>query len=134
MPLDLTIALPDRIFHHESIIRIRAFGSHGEFCILPRHIDCVSVLKRGIVTCMNVSGEKRLFAVDAGILVKQGSEVMLSTPRAIRAEDEETLRSEVSAFFSNLEERERKTRSALRKIEADFVRTLVDSEEDGASL
>lgn len=112
-------------------MRLRAFASHGEFCILPRHIDCVADLVPGIVTCVTASGERRLFAVDGGILVKCGTEVMLSTPRAVRSESEETLQAAVDRFIARVEERESTTRSALRKIEADFVRTLVDIEEDG---
>ena len=131
MSLDLKIAVPERLFHQESVAKIRAVGSHGDFCLLPRHIDCVVDLVPCMVTCETDAGGRRLFAVDGGILVKRGSEVMLSTPRAIRSETEESLRSAVTHFFSRAEERETKTRSALRKIEADFVRTLVEIEEDG---
>lgn len=130
MIIDFRIIIPRHLFHHEEMAKVRVFASHGEFCLLPRHIDCVADIKPGMVSCLTADGEKRLFAVDGGILVKRGREVMLSTPRAVRGDDEASLREEVSGFFTRLAEREKRTRSALRRIEADFVRTLVEVEED----
>lgn len=129
MPIDFQIALPQRLFHHEQVARIRATSAHGEFCILPRHVDCVADLVPGLVFCESMAGEARHFAVDGGILIKCGARVSLATPRAVRSESEEELHGAVNDLFERLESREISTRSALKRIGSDFVRTLIDVEE-----
>jgi F-type H+-transporting ATPase subunit epsilon len=130
MLIDFKVALPERIFHHEEVTRIRATATHGEFCILPRHIDCVADLIPGLVYCETPAGEERHFAVDGGILVKCGASVSLATPRAVRGESDEELHAAVTGLFAKLEDREVGTRSALRRIGANFVRSLIEVEED----
>lgn len=132
--LDLKILLPHRVFCRERAARLRAEGAHGVFCILPRHIDCVINLVPGILLLENENGEESSFAVDGGTFVKRGGEVLVSTPHAARSEDVGGIRAAVRASFRELEEREQTTRSALAKIEADFVRKFIEVEEDGGVI
>ena len=70
------------------------------------------------------------FAVDGGILVKRGASVLVSTPHAVAGEEGTLLKSRVRRYLEETAEREQRTRYALRKIEANFVRTFVEAEED----
>lgn len=126
--ISLKIALPHSIFHEEEVLRIRAIASHGSLTLLPRHVDCVVDLSPGILSCESDEGT-RIFAVDGGIMVKHEREVLVSTPHAVRPEGSDLGKS-VREAFETIAERESRTRSALRKIEADFVRTFVEVKED----
>lgn len=128
--LSLKMVLPNRVFHEETVHALRAIGAHGSFALRPRHIDCVVALVPGILSCASEDEETRRFAVDGGILVKCGSEVFVSTPHAVRGEPGINLKETVRQSFRELAVREERTRSALRKIEADFVRTFVEVEEN----
>lgn len=101
--------------------RVAARGVHGFFTLLPRHVDCVAALLPGLVT---LDGE--VLAVDEGLLVKQGSRVTLSVRDAVVGAPLETLRAVVAERFLTLDERERRARSALARMEADLLRRLVD--------
>jgi F-type H+-transporting ATPase subunit epsilon len=132
--LDVKILVPHRVFWRERAGRLRAEGAHGVFCVLPRHIDCVVNLVPGILLLENENGEECSFAVDGGTFVKRGEEVLVSTPHAARSEEVGGIRSAVRESFRELEDRERTTRSALAKIEADFVRKFIEIEEDGGVI
>jgi F-type H+-transporting ATPase subunit epsilon len=52
--------------------------------------------------------------------------VRVSTRRAVRSEDLGELKQIVEQEFRTLDERERKTRSILAKLEADFAKSLFE--------
>ena len=64
-------------------------------------------------------------AVNGGILVKQGDMVMVATRVAVSGELG-LLHETVNRFMNDLDERERKARSAVARLEADFVRRFVE--------
>ena len=57
-------------------------------------------------------------------LVKQGDEVRIATRMAVSGELG-VLRQAVDHFLSDVDDRERKARSAVARLEADFVRRFV---------
>ena len=57
--------------------------------------------------------------------MKQGEEVRIATRMAVSGELG-VLREAVDRFLSAVDERERKTRSAVARLEADFVRRFVE--------
>jgi F-type H+-transporting ATPase subunit epsilon len=71
-------------------------------------------------------GEEFYLAVDEGILVKCGAEVLVSTRNAAQGADLGQLQKLIREQFAALDEREKQTRSALAKIEADFVRRFME--------
>jgi F-type H+-transporting ATPase subunit epsilon len=121
----LKVVLPMRIFLDQEVTKVVAEAANGSFCLLPKHIDFVAALVAGIISFESEKGEEYL-AVDEGVLVKRASEVRVSTRRAFRSKDLGELKQTVKQEFRTLDERERKTRSILAKLEADFAKSLFE--------
>ncbi len=121
----LKVFLPTRIFLNQEVTKIIAEAETGSFCLLPKHIDFVAALVPGIISFDHEEGEEYL-AVDKGVLVKRSSEVRISTRRAMRSRDLGTIKQIVKHEFKILDEREKKARSVLAKLEADFARRLFE--------
>lgn len=122
----LKVLLPKKVLLEEQVVKVIAEGQDGSFCLLPRHVDFVSALVPGLLEFEGVDGTETYLAVDEGILVKCGAEVLVSTRNAARGADLGQLQALIREQFSELDEREKQTRSALAKIEADFVRRFME--------
>ena len=70
------------------------------------------------------SGKVHYFAVDEGILVKAGSQVLVSVRNAFGGTDLGKLHESVEKEFLKLDESEREVRSTMAKIESGFLYTL----------
>jgi len=129
--MDLKILLPARVFAEESgVTRIVVETDHGSFGILPRRLDCVAVLRAGILIYENdVDGEVYV-AVDEGILIKTGAQVQVSVRDAIAGRELGQLRSAVQQKFLGLNEQERNLRMVLGKMESGLIRRLVALENE----
>lgn len=125
--MKLKVLLPAKVLLDQEVTKVIAEAENGSFCILPRHIDFVSSLVPGIMS-FESGNEEEFLAVDEGILVKWGSDVMVSTKNAVRTKDLGILQQTVKEQFRILDEREKKTRSILAKLEADFVRRFLEME------
>lgn len=123
----LRVLLPSRVLLDSEVTRVLAEGLEGHFCLLPRHVDYVSALVPGLLSCETPEGEVHL-AVDEGILLKRGADVTVATPRAVTSHDLATLRDEVRRMAERSDEQERKTRDALANLEATLVRRFVQLE------
>ncbi len=121
----LKVLLPTKVLIDEEVTKVVAEAEDGSFCILPRHIDFVSALVPGIFSFTSGDGEEFL-AVDEGILVKCASTVTVSTRKAMRSRDLGMLKRTVREEFRSLDEREKKTRTILAKLEADFARSVFE--------
>ena len=124
--MKLKVLLPTQILLDETTNKINAEAENGAFGILPNHIDFVTALVPGILSFDSQNGEEIFLAVDQGILVKCGAEVLVSTRNAIRGTDLETLQQTVETQFKTLNEREKMARSAATKLELGFMRGLVE--------
>jgi F-type H+-transporting ATPase subunit epsilon len=69
---------------------------------------------------------EQIVAVDEGVLVKAGRDVMVSVRNAVGGDDLGQLRDTVEREFLNLGERERAVRSVLAKLETSFVRRMLE--------
>ena len=124
--MNLKILLPAKIFTEKSeVTRIVAETGNGSFGILPRRLDCVAVLCPGILLYESNDEGETYIAVDEGILIKTGSQVLVSVRNAILGRDLARLRSAVQQEFLNLNERERSLRAALDKMESGLIRRMV---------
>jgi F-type H+-transporting ATPase subunit epsilon len=65
-------------------------------------------------------------AVDEGVLVKAGNDVMVSVRNAVRGDDLGQLRETVEREFLNLDERARSVRLVLAKLETSFIRRMME--------
>ena len=129
--MNLKVLLPFRIFAEETgVLRIVAETHEGSFGLLPHRLDCVAALAPGILIYENeIEGEVYL-AVDEGVLIKTGLDVLVSVRNAIAGTDLGKLRDSVEREFLNLDEREQSVRSALAKMESGFIRRLAEFHHD----
>lgn len=124
----LKVILPMKVLIDQEVTKVVAEAEDGSFGILPKHIDFVAALVQGIVSFESDNGEEFL-AIDEGILVKCASDVMISTRKAVRSKDLGELKKIVENEFKTLDEREKKTRSILAKLEIDFTKRFLKMRE-----
>lgn len=131
-PMQLRLMVPGRTVVRADALRVVAESPEGSFGILPRHIDVVSALAPGILLYEEPAGGERLVAVDLGLLLKRGPEVLVSVRDAVPGAELESLRATVRERFQRMDDRERRARSALAELEAQFIRRFL--EERGGSV
>jgi len=125
--MHLKILLPFGIFaENTGVSRIVAETREGSFGLLPHRLDCVAALAPGILTYQD-EGEAEVYtAVDEGVLVKTGLDVLVSVRNAIGGTDLGQLHAAVEMEFLNLDEREQSVRSVMAKMESDFISRLAE--------
>ena len=120
--MNLKVLLPHQIFAEKTdVLRIVAETPQGCFGIWPHRLDCATALSPGIFTYATADGEA-FVAVDQGILVKSGEDVLVSVRRAIGGSDLGALRDAVEKEFLTLDENERDVRTVMAKLESGFLR------------
>jgi F-type H+-transporting ATPase subunit epsilon len=121
--MNLKVLLPFQIFAEKTgVSRIVAETAEGSFGLLPHRLDCVAALVPGILIYQTESDAEVLVAVDEGVLVKTGPDVLVSVRRAIGGMDLGQLRASVEKEFLTLDEREQSVRSVMAKLEGGFLR------------
>ncbi|MGL5017783.1 MAG: F0F1 ATP synthase subunit epsilon [Luteolibacter sp.] len=121
--MNLKVLLPFRIFAEKSgVTRMVAETPDGSFGILPNRLDCVAALEPGILIYETEADGEVFVAVDEGVLVKTGPDVLVSVRRAIGGTDLAQLREEVEKEFLTLDEHELSTRTVMAKLETGFLR------------
>jgi F-type H+-transporting ATPase subunit epsilon len=125
--MNLKILLPFQIFAEETgVISIVAETREGSFGMLPHRLDCVATLVPGILIYANEAEEEAYIAVDEGILVKTGLDVLVSVRNAIGGTDLGQLHEAVEREFLNLNEQEQNVLSVMEKMESGFIRSLAE--------
>jgi len=127
--LTLKVMLPTEVLLEEPVVKVIAEAENGSFCLLPRHIDFTASLVPGILSFTDPDGEEQYAALDNGILVKCGGEVLISAFNGVLGEDLTQLRHLVAKHFITLDEQQRTARSALARLEAGVVRKFMEMEE-----
>jgi F-type H+-transporting ATPase subunit epsilon len=123
--MNLKILLPFQIFATESsVTRIVAETPEGAFGLLPHRLDCIAALIPGILIYETAKAGEAFLAVDQGVLVKSGQEVLISVRRALRGGDLGQLRAQVEREFLQLDEQERNVRSVRQHVESELIRRL----------
>lgn len=129
--MNLKILLPFEILAERSgVSRIVADTREGSFGLLPHRLDCVAALVPGILIYESETGGEVYVAVDQGVLVKSGPEVLVSVRRALIGTDLGHLRDSVEREFLTLDEREQGVRSVMAKLEAGFLRRFASLQHD----
>ena len=125
--MKLKILLPYQVYAEvDDVSRIVVETPQGSFGLLPRRLDCVAALEPGILTYETKAQGEVYVAVDEGILVKAGVDVLVSVRNAIGGTDLGTLRDAVARDFVNLDENERQVRAVLARLESGFVRHFTE--------
>jgi F-type H+-transporting ATPase subunit epsilon len=121
--MHLKVLLPFQIFADKTgVSSIVAETRDGSFGLLPHRLDCVAALVPGILTYQTESGGEVFVAVDEGVLVKTGPDVLVSVRRAIAGTDLGQLHEAVKKEFLTLDEREQSVRLVVAKLETGFLR------------
>ncbi len=116
-PMNLKILLPFQVFAEKTgVTRIVAETREGSFGLLPHRLDCVAALVPGILIYQTESGGEVLVAVDEGVLVKTGMDVLVSVRRAIGGTDLGQLHAAVEKEFLTLDDNEQSVRQVSGEI------------------
>lgn len=129
--MNLRVFLPTKILINQQVSKVVAEAQNGSFCILPRHVDFITALVPGLLSFQVDKGKEEFLAVDDGILVKCGSEVLISTRNAMYGHELGQLKQTVEKEFRTLDEKEKKARSVLSKIEAHFIKRFMELKKNG---
>jgi F-type H+-transporting ATPase subunit epsilon len=121
--MNLKVLLPFQIFAEKNdVLRIIAETGEGSFGLLPQRLDCVAALSPGILI-YETKGEGEVYlAIDEGVLVKTGPDVLVSVRRALAGIDLSQLRTRVEKEFLTLDENEQSVRVVMAKLETGFIR------------
>jgi F-type H+-transporting ATPase subunit epsilon len=123
--MNLKVLLPFQVFAEKtSVSRIVAETPEGSFGLLPQRLDCVAALVPGILIYQTEADGEVFVAVDEGVLVKTGPDVLVSVRRAIGGTDLGQLRAVVEREFLTLDEQEKSVRRVVAKLETGFLRRL----------
>ena len=123
MSMQLKILLPHRVFLAQSgVKRIVVETNQGAFGILPNRLDGTAAVAPGIFTYETEAEGELYIAVDKGVLVKAGNEVLVSVRNAISGRELGQLHQAVAEEFMRIGEHEKEVRSVLVKMETRFMR------------
>jgi F-type H+-transporting ATPase subunit epsilon len=132
--MNLKVLLPFRVFADKTgVSRIVAETRAGSFGFLPHRLDCVAPLVPGILVYETEAEGEVYLAVDEGVLVKTGQDVLVSVRRAIGGSGKDQLqelRTSVEQEFLTLDEQEKSVRAVVAKVETDFLRRMVRLHHD----
>ena len=125
--MNLKVLLPFKVYAEKTgVSRIVARTSEGSFGLLPRRLDCVAALVPGILVFETEAEGEVYMAVDEGVLVKSGQDVLVSVRNAIGGTDLSKLHEAVGQEFLNLNDQEKKVRSVLARLESGFIRRFAE--------
>jgi F-type H+-transporting ATPase subunit epsilon len=134
MPLShmkLKVLLPFEVFaEKDSVTRIVSETQEGSFGLLPNRLDCVAALIPGILVIETEDQDESYLAIDEGVLVKAGGDVLVSVRNAIGGAGLGELREAVEQEFLILGEHEASVRAVLARMESGFIRQLADFHHD----
>lgn len=124
--MKLKVLLPFQVFVEKTgVSRIVAETHAGSFGLLPHRLDCVAPLIPGILTYETEADGEVYLAIDEGVLVKTGQDVLVSVRRAMGGGGDDQLlrlRDAVAEEFLKLDEQEQSVRAVMVKLEAGFFR------------
>ena len=127
IPINLKVLLPFQIFvEKKDVKRIVAQTLEGSFGFLPHRLDCTAALGPGILSYQTEADGQVYLAVDQGVLVKTGMDVLVSVRNAIGGTDLDQLHEAVKREFLTVDEQEKSIRSVLAKMESGFIRRFME--------
>ncbi len=125
----LKLNTPNEITIDLAVTKVIAEGTHGSFCLLPKHVDLLAALVPGLLSWEDENGGEAFAAVGEGILVKRADEVLVSAQAATPGGELAELQRIVREEFSKLDQRERAAHAAVAKMEASFLRRTMELAE-----
>ena len=125
--MQLRVLLPFGLFASVAdVTRIVAVTPAGSFGLLPHRLDCATVLSPGLLSYSTTTTGEVHLAVDSGVLVKTGQEVLVCVRHAIAGADLGHLREAVEQEFLKLSEQEKSIRGRIAQLETGLIRRFVE--------
>jgi F-type H+-transporting ATPase subunit epsilon len=125
------VLLPFEVFAERTgVSRIVAETHEGSFGLLPHRLDCVAALAPGILIYETDEEGEVYVAVDEGVLVKTGPDVLVSVRRALSGTDLGQMREAVEREFVTLNQQEQSVRTVMAKLETGFLRRFATFQHD----
>jgi len=125
--MKLKVLLPFQVLTEKAnVTRIVADTLAGSIGLLPNRLDCVAALIPGILVIETEDENETYIAIDEGVLVKSGRDVLVSVRNAIGGAELGELREAVEREFLALDEHEESVRAVLARMESGFIRRLAD--------
>ncbi|MEO6608220.1 MAG: F0F1 ATP synthase subunit epsilon [Aestuariivirga sp.] len=129
--MNLKILLPFQVFAEKTgVSRIVVQTQEGSYGLLPHRLDCVAALVPGVLIYESDADGEVFLAVDQGVLVKTGTDVLVSVRRALHGANLAQLRETVDREFLTLDAQEKSVRSVVAKMEGDLVRRMASFQND----
>jgi F-type H+-transporting ATPase subunit epsilon len=127
--MNLKVLLPSGIFVQRDDVASIVVETHaGSFGILLHRLDCVAALVPGILLYETTSASTVYLAVDEGVIVKSGPNVLVSVRRAISGTNLSELQQAVKREFLLLDSHDREVRKAIAKMEAALIGRFAEFE------
>ncbi|TVU79693.1 F0F1 ATP synthase subunit epsilon [Pseudoalteromonas neustonica] len=124
--MHLKLLLPSQVFIDKTdISNIIVETSSGSYGLLPHRLDFVAVLTPGILTFSTIAEGEIFVAVDEGVLVKTGLDVLVSVRNALVDSDLTKLRAAVEQDFLAINEQALQVRAVMAKLESGFLHKFV---------
>ncbi|RFS20181.1 F0F1 ATP synthase subunit epsilon [Chitinophaga silvatica] len=123
--LHLRILLPSQIFLEKTdVIRITVETTAGSYGFLPQRLDCTAALIPGILFYESVSDGEKYIAVEEGVIVKAGFEIMIAVRNAVGNASLGELKSLIDQKLKLADEKKVNMRSVIARLETSFVRNI----------
>jgi len=97
----------------------------GSFGLLPHRLDCAAVLPPGLLAYSTAASDEVHMAVDAGVMVKTGADVLVCVRNAIAGADLGRLRQAVQTELMQRSRQETSSRKTLAHLESGLIREFV---------
>jgi F-type H+-transporting ATPase subunit epsilon len=124
--VQLRILVPSGVFANiANIERIVVMAQSGSFGLLPHRMDCAAALPPGLLAYSTAASGEVHLAIDAGVIVKTGADVLVCVRNAVSGTDLGRLRQAVQQQMLKLTEQETADRKTLAHLESGLVREFV---------
>ncbi len=123
--MDLKILLPNKVFNEtgnvKSIVAETIAGSYG---ILPQRLDFAAPLAPGIFSYQTSEGQTQYLALDEGIIIKTGNQVLVSVRNAVQGADLGKLHEAIDKEFLQQHNDEKSARLLMAKMESGLLQNI----------
>ena len=120
--MNLKILLPFKVFADiKNVSQVVIETSEGSYGLLPQRLDCVAALVPGIFTYESEKDGVQYVAVDTGIMVKAGDQVLVSVRNAVGGADLGKLGKLVKENFQKQDENVKEANTVVAKLERGFI-------------
>ena len=120
--MNLKILLPFKVFADiKNVSEVVIETSEGSYGMLPQRLDCVAALVPGILTYESEKNGVQYVAVDSGIMVKAGDQVLVSVRNAVGGADLGKLGDLVKKDFKTQDENVKEANTVVAKLERGFI-------------